>query len=186
MLLVLAVLWAGPALACTPGPDHERREREYFNAVTSVYIVQPRDFIPQYPESPEAEFTVKLYPMQAVWGPLPKEPVSVTYSGGNCVDWEISEADLYGLRTGTGVYTVYATPEALEDPQKLWIFRTDNKDLFLTALAHRTSAAAPNPVRDHLRSPEIWTGIAGTSLIFLLVGIFIRRFRMKNTKSGQT
>ena len=88
ILLIMAALWAPPALACTLGPDHEKWEREYYNAVTSVYVAVAEDFDPEDPRYPSDNFSVLLRPVEVVWGAAPApQPLKLEYTAGACDEW---------------------------------------------------------------------------------------------------
>ena len=121
ILLILAALWAPPALACTPGLDHERWEREYYNAVTSVYFAVAEDFDPEDPRYPSDNFSVHLRPVEAVLGEAPgPQPLKLEYTAGACDEWFLWGDD-YNEPLDGKRYLVFVAPQARNDLSRLHI-----------------------------------------------------------------
>lgn len=191
ILLIMAALWAPPALACTPGPDHEKWEREYYNAVTSVYVAVAEDFDPEDPRYPSDNFSVLLRPVEVVWGAAPApQPLKLEYTAGACDEWFLWGND-YNEPLDGRRYLVFVAPQARNDLSRLHIQPAEGRNAaqameLLRALQSGVRTvegeggedllpqSAPTWSVRRLKPEFIWLSLGGVG-IAITVGLALRR-----------
>ena len=193
-LLMLATLgWLPPSAvsACVRGMDHIERERAYYNAVTSVYVVVAQDFKPEDSRYPSDNFTVHLRPLEAVWGEAPPgSPVKLEFTAGGCDDWYLWDGDdsesLEGKR-----YFVFVAPPATNDLKQLHVMPAGDlaaSDAMNMLRQLKATGGAPPPPADDLDQPQPadsssdfwtqgypWPWAAGAGGLLFLLGLIIGR-----------
>lgn len=191
IILILAALWAPPALACTLGPDHEKWEREYYNAVTSVYIAVAEDFDPEDPRYPSDNFSVLLRPVEAVWGDTPApQPLKLEYTAGACDEWFLWGDD-YNESLDGKRYLVFVAPQARNDLSRLHIQPAEGRNAaqaieLLHAMQSGVRAvegeggedllsqSAPAPSLQRLKPEFVWLSLGGVG-VAITIGLALRR-----------
>jgi hypothetical protein len=127
LLAVFGWMPSSAALACVRGLDHIEQEREYYKAVSSVYVAVAQDFNPEDPRYPSDNFTVQLRVVEPVWGEAPpRNPVMLEFTAGACDDWFLWDGDdsepLDGKR-----YFVFVAPAAESDLTRLHVLPAGNR-----------------------------------------------------------
>jgi hypothetical protein len=190
----LVVFATQPALACVAGAGYEQETRDYYRATTSVYSVVAEDFRPQDPRYPSDNFTVRLKPVEAIWGKRPQTPLTLTFTAGGCNEWFLWDGDdntsLNGKR-----YFVFVAPPGERNPSLLRVMPAGGRSaaealVMLGQLQisggqlpadEAEQQALPAEARNWSRIPQ-WLWLSGASIILLLTGVLIGRALRPRTK----
>ncbi|NBW09087.1 MAG: hypothetical protein EBR82_13795 [Caulobacteraceae bacterium] len=148
LVLTLLAASAVPALACTPSGNQAQIEKAYYRSVTSVYRVVAEEFAPADPRYPMDNFSVRLKPVETVWGERAPEPFILTFTPGMCNGWFLE--DLSPGETMNGrEYFVFSAPPGQQRLSELHVMPTDGQPsvaaLVLLGRLQTTGSTAPSP-----------------------------------------
>ncbi|WP_420479043.1 hypothetical protein [Brevundimonas sp. FT23028] len=201
----LASAFAVPAMACTRAPDNAVQRMAYFHSVTSVYVAIAEDFQSANPRYPSDEFTVRMKPVETVWGDPPGQALTLNFTPGACTEWFFDEDDLQAQRINGGRYFVFVAPNGERDPSLIHVepagTRTGAEALVRLGHLQMRGDLTPRPdspvmpewpprsMADQTQGPTLprwlpWVG--GASIISLLLGFLIGRGRAARTKKSKT
>ena len=129
-LFLTVALGAGipaAAQACSRGSAEASAAAElaYLTEVTAVYRAVAEDFSPLDPSYPSDDFTVRLRPVEAVWGDLPAEPIALEYTAGACTEWHLWGLGNDGESIEGRRYLVFSGPQSERDRSYLKIVPDD-------------------------------------------------------------
>ena len=190
----LASFATQPALACVAGAGYEQETRDYYRATTSVYSVVAEDFTPKDPHYPSDNFTVRLKPVEAVWGKWPQAPLTLTFTAGSCNEWFLWDDDdttsLNGKR-----YFVFVAPPGERDPSLLRVMPAGGRSSAeALVMLGQLQISEGRPTADEAgqqalpagspnwpRIPQ-WLWLSGASILLLLTGALIGRSLRPRTK----
>jgi hypothetical protein len=189
-LAAVAIVATTPAYACTPpmAPVQDRETGAYFASVTSVYRAVAEDFRPTDPRFPGDNFTVRLRPIETIWGDAPPAPVNLRFTAGACISWDIwgdrsEDEPVDGQR-----FLVFFAPAAAGDVNALRVVPDDyasgERTLSLwrivragrEGVSQRAVQETPSAFASLMRVP-IWFWIATASFITLILGFLLGRSR---------
>lgn len=103
---------ASPALCCSRSYESVEYSREYYASVTSVYRAVSEGFTPEDSRYPDNSFTIRLRPLEAIWGEAPAGPVTLEFTPGACVDWYL-ETDAQDVPLNGKEYFVFVAPQSM-------------------------------------------------------------------------
>jgi hypothetical protein len=166
-LAAVAIVATTPAYACTPpmAPVQDRETGAYFASVTSVYRAVAEDFRPTDPRFPGDNFTVRLRPIETIWGDRSEdEPVD----GQRFLVFfaPVAAGDVNALRV---VPDDHASGERT---LSLWRIVRAGRE----GVSQRAVQETPSAFASLMRVP-IWFWIATASFITLILGFLLGRSR---------
>lgn len=109
---------ASPALACSRSYESVVYSREYYASVRSVYRAVSEDFTPRDSNYPGGNFTIRLRPVEAIWGEAPGGPETLEFWPGACVDWYL-ELDAEEVPLNGKEYFVFVAPQSKQSSEIL-------------------------------------------------------------------
>ncbi|RYE62312.1 MAG: hypothetical protein EOO83_05800 [Oxalobacteraceae bacterium] len=194
--LTLLVALSAPALACTPGPNQAEFDKAYYRSVTSVYRVVAEDFTPVDSRYPTDNFSVRMRPIEPIWGERPPPAVEMTFTAGMCSDWYIEHIE-QGETLNGKEYLVFLAPAGQQDLRKLHVMPANESSaaealVMLGVLQARGSGAPPPedeglpkwppqgladsaPTSSHLPLLFRWPMILGLGGFMFLIGLGVGR-----------
>ncbi|MDQ8028135.1 MAG: hypothetical protein REJ23_05375 [Brevundimonas sp.] len=194
-----------PALACTLAPDHAVQRMAYFHSVTSVYVAVAEDFQAANPRHPSDQFTVRLKPVETVWGVRPTEVLTLSFTPGACTEWSFDEDDLQAQRINGERYFVFVAPDGERDPGLIRVepagTRAGAEAMVLLGQLQVRGDMRPSPESPAMPEwppasvaeqtpastfPDWLPWAGGASLISLLIGFLLGRGRTARTKKSKT
>jgi len=116
--LSLTVL-ASPALSCSRSYESVIESREYYASVTSVYRAVSEGFTPRDSSYPGGNFTIRLRPVEAIWGEAPAGPMTLEFTPGACVDWYLEMDVQDDVPLNGKEYFVFVAPQSKQTPALL-------------------------------------------------------------------
>lgn len=201
-------------MACVPAPDPRPYTRAYFSAVTSVYRAVSEDFKPADSRYPTDNFTVRLRPIEAIWGAPPPGPLTLEFAAGTCVDWYLEEDDKGWIANGKE-YFVFVAPPGMKprgvapaysqlqvipaSDRESWEAMVLMRQFQITGTGAGNSPPAPPehtpglyPKGDPLTKPTLWTRpypwpwAAGAAGFLFLLGLIIGRALPRRDKQRKS
>lgn len=207
MLALAAIFVAAPALACTPSPNQDQFDKAYFRSVTSVYRVVAQEFTPTDSRAPSDDFSVRMKPVEAIWGQSPPQPFTLSFKPGMCNDWGL-EAIEQGQTLNGRAYFVFFAPSARDRLSELHIIPAGDQSAAeaLVTLGRLQESGSWVPRPDDSALPKWppqaevpsslaalaglarfrWPAVVGSAILLFLIGFgFGRASRSGRAKSVQ-
>ncbi len=207
MLALAAMFAAAPALACTPSRNQDQFDKAYYRSVISVYRVVAQEFTPTDPRAPSDDFSVRMKPVEAIWGKSPPQPFTLTFKPGMCSDWDL-EAIEQGQTLNGRAYFVFFAPSAKDRLSELHIIPAGDQSAAeaLVTLGRLQESGSWGPRPDDRALPEWppqaeansslpalawlarfrWPAVVGLAILLFLIGFgFGRASRSGRAKSVQ-
>jgi hypothetical protein len=207
LAMTLLAASAVPALACTPSVNQLMFEKAYYRSVTSVYRVVAEEFTPADPRYPMDNFSVRLKPVETVWGQRAPEPFTLTFTPGMCNGWFLEVVP--GETLNGREYFVFSAPPGQQRLSELHVMPTDGQPsaaaLVLLGRLQATGSTAPRPEDASLPvwppvgsldasrpvpvGPvlSLWPWLLGSAITLFLIGLGVGRAssrpRLKKTHS---